>query len=528
PTPAPTPTPTPTPTPAPTPIPASTPTPAPTPTPTPVVVAPTIKPTPEISLAPVLSTPTQEASAPTSAVEISPAATEFDNNSLPKTEDRFFKSPPETLLYDINVLNNSRALLRSTNRSDIERLLDEGNLVQAVMTIDHFYSEEFENYAQRKLVSSYLSFTTIQEKLRLMADTTGKKAALIYIFVRSEQLDIIIIPPLGQPIHKSIPINAKNLLEKVREFQNQINDPTARRSTSYLPASQQLYQWIISPLQSDLRKLEIDTLIFSMDAGLRTLAIAALHDGKQFLVEQYSISLIPSMNLTSISFADLRKVPVLAMGMSEFSDLPPLPAVPVELSTISEKLWSGEAFLNQDFTLYNLKQKRQKQPSAIIHIATHGEFKPGKINESYIQLWDGKLSLDRMQQLQWNNPPLELLVLSACRTAVGDSQAEFGFAGVAVFSGVKSAVASLWYASDAGTLGLMSEFYNHLREAPIKAEALRKAQIAMLNGSVRLENGKLVGTFGSITLPPELAKLGNRNLKHPYYWAGFTMIGSPW
>lgn len=447
---------------------------------------------------------------------------------MPKTDDSAFKAPSPNLISDINTLNNPQSLLRLTNRSDIERLLDEGSLAQAVTIADRFYSEEFENYAGQKLVGSYLSFTSMQEKLRLMATTTGKRAAIIYTFVRPDQLDLVVIPPLGQPIHKSIPIPAKALLETVREFQNQIGDPTARSSTSYLPASQQLYEWIISPLESDLKTWEIDTLIFSMDTGLRTLPIAALHSGKQFLVEQYSLSLIPSMNLTPASFSNLKKSPVLAMGMSEFSDQPPLPAVPVELSTISDRLWAGEAFLNQSFTLENLKRERKKQPSAIIHIATHGEFKPGQIDKSYIQLWDGKLGLDRMRQLQWNNPPVELLVLSACRTAVGDPQAEFGFAGLAVFSGVKSAIASLWYANDAGTLGLMSEFYNHLREAPIKAEALRRAQIAMLNGSVQLENGQLVGTFGPVPLPPELAKLGNRNLKHPYYWAGFTMIGSPW
>jgi CHAT domain-containing protein len=143
-------------------------------------------------------------------------------------------------------------------------------------------------------------------------------------------------------------------------------------------------------------------------------------------------------------------------------------------------------------------------------------------------LWDTKLRLDQLRQLGWNNPPVELLVLSACRTALGDEQAELGFAGFAVLAGVKSALASLWYVSDQGTLGLMTEFYEQLNNAPIKAEALRQAQLAMIRGEVRLEDGQLRTPKADIPLPPELLSLGNQKLAHPYYWSAFTMIGNPW
>jgi hypothetical protein len=160
----------------------------------------------------------------------------------------------------------------------------------------------------------------------------------------------------------------------------------------------------------------------------------------------------------------------------------------------------------------------------------YGEFNLGAPRNSYIQLWDSKLRLDQLRQLGWSNPPVELLVLSACRTAVGNEEAELGFGGLAVAAGVKSAVASLWYVSDEGTLGLMSEFYQQLKTAPMKAEALRQAQIAMIKGQVRFEGGQLLttGSRGAVPLPPELAQGGEKNLSHPAYWAAFTMIGSPW
>jgi CHAT domain-containing protein len=210
-----------------------------------------------------------------------------------------------------------------------------------------------------------------------------------------------------------------------------------------------------------------------MDKDLRSIPLAALHSGQEFLVEKYSISLMPSLSLTDSHYRDIKDSQVMAMGVSQFTDQKPLPAVPVELSVITEQLWKGKSFLNQAFTLENLRLQRQQQRFGIVHLATHAEFEPGAADNSYLQLWDTKLRLKQLQQLDWGEPPVDLLVLSACRTAIGNEQAELGFAGLAVQAGVKSALASLWYVSDEGTLALMSEFYQQLRIAPIKSEALR-------------------------------------------------------
>ncbi|HLP88047.1 MAG TPA: CHAT domain-containing protein, partial [Nostocaceae cyanobacterium] len=88
------------------------------------------------------------------------------------------------------------------------------------------------------------------------------------------------------------------------------------------------------------------------------------------------------------------------------------------------------------------------------------------------------------------------------------------------------------YVSDPGTLGLMNEFYTNLNTATIKAEALQQAQIAMLSGKVNVESDRFVGSKASIPLKPEeSAYLRNNiegNFTHPFYWAAFTIIGSPW
>jgi CHAT domain-containing protein len=138
------------------------------------------------------------------------------------------------------------------------------------------------------------------------------------------------------------------------------------------------------------------------------------------------------------------------------------------------------------------------------------------------------LGLNDIRQLGLHDPAVDLLVLSACQTAVGNEEAELGFAGLAVQAGVKTAIASLWYVSDEGTFGLMTEFYNQLSIAPIKAEAMRQAQLAMINGNVEIEGGQLRGSRGSYPLPESLQNVENQKLTHPYYCSAFTLIGSPW
>jgi CHAT domain-containing protein len=311
------------------------------------------------------------------------------------------------------------------------------------------------------------------------------------------------------------------------EFRSNVTNLRSK-SNDYLASSQRMYQLLVAPLEQDLEQLGINNLTYIMDTGLRSIPLAALHNGKEFIVERYSVGLMPSFSLTDPRHVDVRNLRVLAMGAETFTDQYSLPAVPVELSAIADQLWSGKTLLNEAFTLKNLKQARAREPFGIIHLATHAQFRPGKPSNSYIQLWDRKLSLDQLPSLGLNKPPIQLLVLSACRTALGDKEAELGFAGLAVQSGVKSVLGSLWSVSDEGTLGLMTQFYERLKEAPIKAEALRQAQLAMIRGEVRLQKGKLVTSRSSFPLPPELARLRDTELSHPYYWSPFTMIGNPW
>ena len=345
----------------------------------------------------------------------------------------------------------------------------------------------------------------------------------------SDQLELLIVMPEGEPIRYRVPgTNRANVMAATQEFERALTNRNKTNTTNYLSSAQQLYKWLIAPLEAHLQAQKIHSLVFAMDAGLRSLPLAALHDGQGFLVERYSVSLVPSLSLVNLNYRDIRPLQVLAMGASEFTDKAPLPGVQVELATITQQLWKGKSFLNARFTLENLKAQRQQQEYGIVHLATHAEFKPGTPNNSYIQLWNSKLRLNELEKLELSDPPVELLVLSACRTALGNREAELGFAGSALQAGVDSTLATLWYVSDQGSLGLVTEFYHQLSQVSIKSEALRQAQLAMIKGRIRIENNQLHSFKKSISLPPALSASRTLNLSHPYYWASFTLVGEPW
>ncbi|MFB2834509.1 CHAT domain-containing protein [Floridanema evergladense] len=423
------------------------------------------------------------------------------------------------------------------------------------------FSQEFTTYFGLPVTNNIKTLEEIRDRLRRNEAETGVRSAIFYIiFNRGEQagetlvtcppsrtennestaencqekdsdrVELYLITPEGEPVRFPISnVTKGQIIALARQLQMEVTDRTKLNTDSYLAPAQELYKILIAPVEGKLQERRIKNLIFIPDAGLRSLPLAVLHDGKGFILDRYSISLMPSFSLTNPQFYNLKNSTVLAMGASTFKEQAPLPAVPVELSTIANQLWSGEISLNEAFTVNNLNTQRNTGKFEIVHLATHAEFRPGNPSNSYIQFWDEKLGLDRVRTVKWNDPPVQLLVLSACRTALGDKQVELGFAGLAIQAGVQSALASLWYVSDQGTLALMSEFYEQLKTAPIRAEALRLAQLAMIKGEVVVDNNELEGIGkAGISLPPELRQPGKLNFSHPYFWSGFTLIGNPW
>lgn len=423
----------------------------------------------------------------------------------------------------------SRTPLSAQQPPTLAEVFRNGGQQGAVALMEQSWENAYEGYFGSDLGEvSRTAPEEIAAILDRLSQETGRRAALVYLRPHPQQLEILLLTPEGETIYRPIPDAARgNLIPVVQAFSQAIASPTSLDKSEYLRDAQQLYRWIVAPIAAELDANEIQTILFCMGSGLRTLPLAALHDGERFLIERYNPVRIPAFNLIQTTYrGGLFGLPMLAMGASEFNTQSPLPAVPVEVETIASD-WLDRRYLNEGFTLRALENALALRRFRIVHLATHAAFRSGSADRSYIQFWRDRLTLDRLREFDWSGSDVDLLVLSACETALGNPQAELGFAGLAFQAGVDTVIASLWAVSDLGTLGLMSEFYEQLRQKiPTKAEALRQAQLAMLRGQVRVESGQLRGTTRGVDLPPELA--ASSTFAHPFFWAAFTVIGSPW
>ncbi|MEL7511285.1 MAG: CHAT domain-containing protein [Cyanobacteria bacterium J06554_3] len=410
----------------------------------------------------------------------------------------------------------------------------EDNLdIRPGMVYVFFVADAIEDSGPKSASSSDSSSDSLSEQPQLGRPSIAQTAA-IPESRPDDQLAVMLITAEGNTVIRPVwGITREQVEAQARELRYQATSQFSRPS-EYLPPAQQLYDWILQPIQSELEQRDISSLSFILDDGLRTFPIAALHDGEQFLLEHYSIGLMPSFSLTELapeysSGSTLHQSEVLAMGASQFTNQPPLPAVEAELDLIAGDLWAGEAFLNEAFTLANLTSEITQERYGIVHLATHAVFEPGDYDSSYIQLWNEQITLPELDRLNLSESTIDLIILSACNTAVGDRTSEYGFAGFAVNAGSQSALASLWPVSDEGTLSFMTQFYEQYATTNTRAEALRRAQTALLSGNIIIENGTVIGPEGdAIAHIPELAESGSWDFSHPFYWSAFTMIGNPW
>ena len=340
-----------------------------------------------------------------------------------------------------------------------------------------------------------------------------------------DRIEILVISPNGKIVQKTnTDISKQIILKVISEFRSNLRDDS---SQDYLVEAQKLNDWIVKPIETTLQSEKIGTIVFVMDGDLRVIPTATLHDGEKFLVEKYAIANVPSFSLAKLEERDRKNSRVLAMGLTQsVQGLSALPAVNTEINNIVSKdnaqsLLTGSSFINEDFTLMNMQAQRKQQDYGIIHLATHAQFLSNKADGAFIQFFDDRLNIRQIPKLNFDNPQVEMLTLSACETAVGKN---LGLGGLSVTSGVRSVLASLWPVSDAGTVPLILSFYSRFSDAPSKAVALQKAQISIIRGEVKIENNKIIGIPGLpiISLPSDSPK----DVNHPYFWSSFVLIGS--
>ena len=339
-----------------------------------------------------------------------------------------------------------------------------------------------------------------------------------------DQLLLVMVPPEGQPVQQLMDVSRSQIVRQAQLLGIEISMVEEK---GYQPLARQLYDWLLAPISSDLQSHDIDNLMYVMDEELRTIPLAAMMTGDRFAIEEYGISMLPSMGLLNADFdTEPSEQNVLTAGADRFESLEALPAVPVELGLVASASTSARTLLNEAFSLDGLTKSQVDRPQSMVHLATHAAFNPGALDRSYVQLWDEQLTLNEISSLDLDG--LEMLILSACATAMGSRDAELGFAGLAAATGVEASMGSLWNVSDVGTMALMAEFYEQLRRDPLRVNALQQAQLSLLREETRLENNKLFTQKGERALPDGFAGEEAVTFSHPFFWSGFTLIGSPW
>jgi CHAT domain-containing protein len=365
------------------------------------------------------------------------------------------------------------------------------NLLQARNVIESLQLAELDNFFREACLDTKPA----------QIDRVDPQTAVIYPIILADRLEVILSLP-QKPLRHYATFLSESEVESVAEKFRQAL--VIRSKREYVPFSQQVYDWLIRPAETDLANSGVKTLVFVLDGSLRNIPMAALNDGKQYLIEKYSIALTPGLQLLDPKQLQRGKLKILGAGITEARQgFPPLENVARELKEIKSEV-PGVVLLNRDFTSKNLQGKIKSADFDIVHIATHGKFS-SKAAETFILAWDDRLSINQLDSLlesseENRQQALELLVFSACETAAGDKRAALGIAGMAVRAGARSTLATLWAVSDAATVELMSQFYKELTSTKeTKAEVLRRAQLSLLR---------------------------NPLYKHPIFWAPYVLVGN--
>ncbi|MEX0270151.1 CHAT domain-containing protein [Leptolyngbyaceae cyanobacterium UHCC 1019] len=333
-------------------------------------------------------------------------------------------------------------------------------------------------------------------------DQVDPKSAVVYPIILPNRLEVVLSIPKQPLRHYATEISQKNLETLIDQMRRSLRRTSSSRER--LAIASKLYDLLIRPAEADLAASDIKTLAFVLDGSIKSLPMAALYDGRQYLIEKYSVALTPGLQLLDPRPLQRQQLKVLVGGLSEERQgFSALPGVETEIQRITAEV-PTQVLFNQTFTTDTFQAQVSGSPFRVIHLATHGQFS-SNADKTFILTYDRRIDVKQLGELlqaraQETQTPIELLVLSACQTAEGDRRAALGLAGVAVRSGARSTLATLWAVDDQSTSSLMVDFYQELaRSGTTKAEALRQSQLQLLQR-------------------PEF--------RHPFFWAPYVLVGN--
>ena len=435
----------------------------------------------------------------------------------------------------ISLLNQQTLRERArTPQPDAERLKRlERELEKTRLDYEAFRAEIYRAHpqlqAQRGEAKTIASFEIadllLKEPNKVLLEYVVTSGAT-YLFVISKPKIRNAKSPIDISIHK-IPISQKDLMAKTDDFRRSI----AARG-EYKTSARQLYNLLVAPARQQLK--EKTQIVVVPDAALWNLPFQALlTEQNRFLLEDYVLSYAPSLT----ALREMKKITLkrreksekektlLAFGNPSFEttnveaqtsaairrgseSLQPLPDAEKEVNSIAALYGARRSQIYVKSEAREDRAKTEFGSFKIVQFATHSVFNDVNPLYSYLVLSPNAASGDdgllEARELMNLNLSADLVVLSACETARGRVSAGEGLTGMtwALFiAGVPTTVASQWKVPSAGTSEIMLDFHRNLlrKGSTDKAAALRQAELNYLRS----------GAF-----------------QHPFYWAGFVLVGS--
>jgi CHAT domain-containing protein len=359
-------------------------------------------------------------------------------------------------------------------------------------TVEALKESELQDFFRDSCVTSF-------EAKRRSIDAVAAGTAVLYPIVLADRLELLV--SFGQEQRQfTIALPEARLREEVQQFRIFLEK---RTTNEFLSLAQTLYGQIIRPIEPLLSANRIGTLVIVPDNVLRLIPFGTLHDGDHFLIERYATAIAPSLHLIDPKPLTSENRDALVLGLSQaVGGYAGLPNVKREVAQVQE-INGGKSLIDEQFSRVRFEGELKGSPYNIVHIASHGEFGSDP-SKTFVLTFDGKLMMDDLERTikygELRASALELLTLDACQTASGDDRAALGLAGIALKSGARSALATLWFISDRASGELAVHFYRALKAGGVsKAQALQTAQRELIED-------------------PRFA--------HPAYWAPFLLIGN--
>ncbi|NJM44984.1 MAG: CHAT domain-containing protein [Alkalinema sp. RU_4_3] len=413
------------------------------------------------------------------------------------------------------------------------------------LDINKFFQENPEVQALRKQLRIEATVPDPDLLLQLQSRLAQtKNAAIFYPAIFDDRLELILITADTPPLRRTVPLKKGDLNRGINDLLLALSDP---QSQPKAPA-QQLYQWLIAPIASDLKAANITTIIYAPDSNLRYIPLAALHDGQKWLTQSYRFNIITATSITNLEPKPQNAPTILAGAISSNAEqnytvgnaiFNGLPHAKEEVENIAAIVPNTNQFIDRAFDLTTLESRFNGYN--ILHFATHGYFDIDSQEKSFLLFGgqtNGQSQIATLADINnWRLSKVDLVVLSACQTGLsdrlpsqkGDGKEILGLGYQFQKSGAKATLSSLWRVSDQGTQVLMAAFYKHLTTGKLSTiAALQQAQIDMIEGDrpslTQLNQNRALTVHQPQQGPTTVTS--DKPLSHPYYWAPFILIGN--